>query len=292
MISGALFLGRDLSFRKIYSKNIKRILIHLISWSFIYSISNLQLSKKNIKQIIFKFFSGHYHLWFLYSIIGLYILVPFLREITKKDKLLKHFILLSIIFYFLFPNFNTIISYYSKSYYNILKLKYIYLNLNYISGNVFYFMIGYYLNNNNTKFNFFITIFIFIIGFSGALFAIKVSYNSCLKYNKKQLLYFQPEYLNIAVYSISIFILIKNQFSNKKSNQKTCLIKIISNNTFGIYLVHPLIIEKTKKYRIFKFALFIKPLFRIPMITSFIYLSSLLISIMIKYIPLIGKYLF
>jgi surface polysaccharide O-acyltransferase-like enzyme len=109
MISGALFLGRDLSFRKIYSKNIKRILIHLISWSFIYSISNLQLSKKNIKQIIFKFFSGHYHLWFLYSIIGLYILVPFLREITKKDKLLKHFILLSIIFYFLFPNFNTLI---------------------------------------------------------------------------------------------------------------------------------------------------------------------------------------
>ena len=92
MISGALFLNRDLSFRKIYSKNIKRILIHLMTWSFIYSISNLQLSKKNIKQIILKFFSGHFHLWFLYSIMGLYILVPFLREIVKKDNLLKMFI--------------------------------------------------------------------------------------------------------------------------------------------------------------------------------------------------------
>ena len=50
MISGALFLNRDLSFRKIYSKNIKRILIHLMTWSFIYSISNLQLSKKTLNK--------------------------------------------------------------------------------------------------------------------------------------------------------------------------------------------------------------------------------------------------
>ena len=224
--------------------------------------------------------------------MGLYILVPFLREIVKKDKLLKMFILLSIIFSFLFPNFNIIISYYSRSYYKILNYIYINLNLNFISRNAFYFMIGYYLNNNNTKLKYFMTIFILIIGISGALFAIKLSYNIILKYNKKTDMFFGREYLNIAVYSISIFIFIKNQFTNKNLNKKICLIKIISSNTFGIYLIHPLIIEKIKKYRILKFTLFIKLLFRIPMITSFIYLSSLLISIMIKYIPLIGKYLF
>lgn len=292
MISGSLFLNRDLSFQKIYSKYVKRILIHLITWSFIYSISNFQLSKKNIKLIIFKFFSGHYHLWFLYSIMGLYILTPFLREIAKKDNLLKRFILLSVIFSFLFPNFNIIISYYSNSYYNILDYIHRYLNLNYISGNVFYFMIGYYLNNNNTKLKYFITIFIFIIGISGNLFVIKLSYNIVIKQKIKDTLFFQPEYLNIAVYSISIFILIKYHFTNKKLNQKICLIKIISNNTFGIYLIHPLIFEKTKQLRIFKFTLFVKLIFRIPMITSLIYLFSLLISIIIKQIPLIGKYLF
>lgn len=291
MISGALFLNRDLSFTKMYSKYIKRLLIHLISWSFIYSLTNFHLSKKSIKIIIFKFFSGHYHLWFLYSMIGLYIITPFLREIAKKDDLLKMFILLSIVFSFLFPNFNIIISYYSNSYYNILNYTYFFLDLKYISGNVFYFMIGYYLNNNNTKLNYFITIFIFIIGISGTLFIFKLSYNIVLKDKKKKTLFFQPEYLHIAVYSISIFILIKNHFTNKKLS-KIYLINIISNNAFGIYLAHPLIIEKTKQYRIFKFTLFIKLIYRIPIITSFIYLFSLLISIMIKYIPLIGEYLF
>ena len=152
-------------------------------------------------------------------------------------------------------------------------------------------MIGYYLNNNNTKLKYFITIFNFIIGISGTFFVLKLSYNIVLKDKIKRTLFFQPEYLHIAVYSISIFILIKNHFTNKKLS-KIYLIKIISNNTFGIYLVHPLIIEKTKYYRIFKFTLFIELIFRIPIIASFIYLFSLLISIIIKYIPLIGKYLF
>ena len=291
MISGALFLNRDRSFRIIYIKKIKRILIRLIIWSFIYSISSLQLSKIDIKMIIFKFFSGHYHLWFLLSITGLYILVPFLREVAKNDGLLKMFILLSLIFTFLFPNFNIIISFYSKSYFKVFNNIYSSLNLNYISGNVFYFMIGYYLNNNNTKFNIYKTLFIYIIGFFGALFSIKLSYNIVLKYNIKNTYFFFPDYLNISIYSISIFIFIKNLFINKMYNQKLSLIKIISSNTFGIYLVHPLIIEKVNKYKIYKFTLFTRILFRIPMLTSFIYLSSLLISIMIKYIPLIGKYL-
>jgi surface polysaccharide O-acyltransferase-like enzyme len=290
MISGALFLNRDRSFRIIYSKNIKKILIRLIIWSFIYSISSFKISKKNIKKIIFKFFSGHYHLWFLLSIIGLYILVPFLREVAKNEELLKMFILLSLIFTFLFPNFIIIISYYSKSYFEIFNSIYRNLNLNYISGNIFYFMTGYYLNNNNTKFNIYKTLFIYIIVFFGTLFTFKLSYNIVLKYNIKNTPFFSSGRLNIAVYSISIFIFIKNQFINKMYNQKLSLIKIISNNTFGIYLVHPLIIQKAKKI-ILKFTLCRKILFLIPMFTSFTYLSSLLISIMIKYIPLIGKYL-
>ena len=48
MISGALFLNRDLPFEKIINKYInniflnKKMVIHLIFWSFIYSIFNIK----------------------------------------------------------------------------------------------------------------------------------------------------------------------------------------------------------------------------------------------------------
>ena len=85
MISGALFLSKEITLNIIITKYIKKILIHLIIWSFIYSIYDIDLSNKiNINKIIIKFFNGHYHLWYLYSTIELYIISPFLREIIKK----------------------------------------------------------------------------------------------------------------------------------------------------------------------------------------------------------------
>lgn len=96
--------------------------------------------------------------------------------------------------------------------------------------------------------------------------------------------------LNIIIYSASIFILIKNLFNNQ--NQISNFIKIISNNTFGIYLIHPLIIDKIKLNKFNKLFSSLKIIFRIPLICSFIFILSLLISIIIKYIPIIGNYIF
>ena len=99
MISGALFLNRDLSFKKIVNKYIKRIYIHLLLWSIIYSLINIRLKKLNIKKKIFQIIKGHYHLWYLFSTMGLYIISPFFREITKNKKLLESFL---IIYFFLY----------------------------------------------------------------------------------------------------------------------------------------------------------------------------------------------
>ena len=78
MMSGALFLNKNIPLKKIFNKYIKNIIIHLLFWSFIYSIYILDISKKNIPKIIIKLFSGNYHFWYLYTTIELYICVPFL----------------------------------------------------------------------------------------------------------------------------------------------------------------------------------------------------------------------
>ena len=89
MISGALFLSREVSFSKILKKYIGRLLTKLIFWSFIYSIYITNLSIKNIQILIINFVLGNYHFWFIMVIIELYLITPFLREIIKKEDLLN-----------------------------------------------------------------------------------------------------------------------------------------------------------------------------------------------------------
>ena len=50
MISGALFLNKDLSFKIIFNKYIKRIFIHILLWSIIYAFININLKELNKKK--------------------------------------------------------------------------------------------------------------------------------------------------------------------------------------------------------------------------------------------------
>ena len=58
MISGALFLSRDISARKMYSKYILRIVLAFVFWSFIYAV----ITGDGIEGKIGALVKGHYHL--------------------------------------------------------------------------------------------------------------------------------------------------------------------------------------------------------------------------------------
>ena len=152
-------------------------------------------------------------------------------------------------------------------------------------------MFGYYLNNEiDIKIH--KKIIIYILGLFGIYFTTQLSYAKKIKKNKK-INYFNYNYLNIFTYSISIFIYFKSRFNKIKLKKKTIyFIKMISKNTFGIYLVHPLILETIIKYKINKLILSIKIVYRIPLASLFIFISSLLITQIFKFIPLIGNNIF
>ena len=145
MISGAIFLNRDLSFKIIFIKYIKNILVHLILWSIIYSLINKNFSSLNIKKKLFEIIKGHYHLWYLYTTIGIYITIPFLREIAKNEQLFKYFLYLYFIITFIIPNYTYLLSYYSKDIYELLKYLNSVFHLSILSVYNFYFVIGHYL---------------------------------------------------------------------------------------------------------------------------------------------------
>ena len=105
MISGALFLDRDYPVSRIYRKNILRIVTAFIFWSLAYALISAVLSNKpmELQAIIVETLKGHYHMWFLFMIVGLYMTVPFLKTIVQSAALTKYFLVLSLIFAFVIP---------------------------------------------------------------------------------------------------------------------------------------------------------------------------------------------
>ena len=146
MISGALFLNKKQDIKILYKKNILRILSIFIIWSLIYAIYTF-INDGNLNEAVQTFFKGYYHLWFLYLIIGLYILVPILRKIIENENITKYFLILSGIFTFIVPMIITVIKIISINAGETAQSIVDNLNINMFIGYTFYFVLGYYLNN-------------------------------------------------------------------------------------------------------------------------------------------------
>ena len=103
MISGSLFLSGSQSLLHILKKNVLRLVTAFVFWSALYAVFMVNFEGCPKDLIAQQFFNGHYHMWFLFMIVGLYLIVPFLRPIVRDEKLLRYFLLLTLIFTFLLP---------------------------------------------------------------------------------------------------------------------------------------------------------------------------------------------
>ncbi len=105
MISGALMLDerKQISNKKIFKKSLYLLLI-LFGWSIFYASISLIISPPqtgfSISSFIKAILLGHYHLWFLYMLIGLYLFTPILRLFVKKanSKYILYFFLFAFNF--------------------------------------------------------------------------------------------------------------------------------------------------------------------------------------------------
>ena len=86
MISGRFFLDPE---RAVSVDRIKRAVLRLaiafVVWDVVYQIYYIlagTYSELNWKGVIMQAIQGPYHFWFIYMMIGVYLLVPFLRKIT------------------------------------------------------------------------------------------------------------------------------------------------------------------------------------------------------------------
>ena len=90
----------------------------------------------------------------------------------------------------------------------------------------------------------------------------------------------------------TLFIFFKYKFNDLKYRKRIKeFIQKLGRLTFGIYIIHPFVIEELN--RRFKFnTLSFEPLYSVPIISLITFLISLLIVYLVKLIPFINQYIF
>ena len=152
MISGALFLDpyKKIKIKDLYTKNIVRIILIFLFWSFIYEAYSGTLSC-GLKCFILNTIHGPFHFWFLKMLIGLYITIPILRTIISNKMIEQYFIGISLITSFLVPMLLFLIEHINYNFYIFVEKNYDEFEIKIALGYLGYFVLGHYLMNIKIK---------------------------------------------------------------------------------------------------------------------------------------------
>ncbi len=292
MISGALFLDKEYSVRTLFSKHIFRMFIVYAVWSFVYLLFSGQNGFGNLISL---FIRGHYHMWYIIMITGLYMSTPLLKLIICNEKALRYFLLISFIFTILAAQILTLVTDFAPRVIvlGMEALNEVWTN---IASNVFlgyslYYVVGWYLHKK--KISKLQVAIIYALGIISFALIIVLDYLVAMKTQKECGNYHIPNSMFVFFSSIAVFVFVKNMSSMISTNRNNLLLRMfkkLSIYSFGVYLVHPLIIEGIDDIYGITTSSF-NPVISVLAISLLVYIISNVISCILKRIPFLNRYI-
>ena len=285
MISGALFLERDIPIKKIYSKYVFRMILSFAAWSVIYAL----FAEEDFVGRIFMLIQGHYHMWFILMIVGLYICIPFIKSIVSSEERLKYYIILAFVFAFVIPELVTLANDFAGELMNkgveAINSDVNNMNIHIVLGYASYFVLGYYLNR--TELSKKQRKVIYVLGSLGFAATICLNLSVALKTHQGCETYSDNFSVNVLFESVAVF----TWFKYKKNNLKwKPMILKLSKFSFGAYLVHALILEQLNICFGLN-TLSFHPVFAVLCIGAIVFVVSFAISALLNQVPIVKKYM-
>ena len=241
VLSGAFLLRPDraITIKELLLKRLPKLIIPLICWSIIYILFKTidykePLSSINIKEQIKIFYQGPvaYHLWFLYMMIGVYLAWPIINVYIKSasEKNILYFLMLWLITNSVLGIINIITGLNTS------------VELNIFTGYIGYFLLGYYLINFSFSSGTLNKIYLLgVAGFAISIITPYICYRLGFAHTEDLIATdFTPD---VVLCITALFLWFKNNVRDTTSNIFRNIITQISACTFGIYLVHVLVIE-------------------------------------------------
>ena len=285
MISGMFLLRpeKKLDGKILWNKYCKRILLLYLVWAGFYAtwrdvFWNLIRGREIFwDQVLLNFFRGHYHLWYLVMLFGIYLILPFLRKIAEDRKLLEYFLLLTLAMTVLFPMIRS-------EYLDAMKPNlYFYFTLGFPG----YFLAGYYFSRYPLSGTW--RRLLYLGGILGAFF----TYYGTKLWSESvgtPADCYSPFLPNVVLMSIGLFLF----FQKETGTSRPFLAKwipYIGSTTLGVYLIHPFFLSLLEHINLMPASFSVPFLLSFPLFAAGIFLISMLAVLFLKKLPWIGKHL-
>ncbi len=312
MISGALNLSpRDGESSQEQDPDIRAWVIRALRfmamyffWMMIYNLMNCYqegygYSALSIRRnVILSSVQGHgiYHLWYLPMLAGLTLVTPILKPAAANRTLLKFFCIMSCILMILIP---TVLRF-DFRFHTVLESLYERIPYVVITGYTCYYMLGYCLFSSDKireekcafplfpgKRRIIIPVVITaVMWVTGSL----VCFYDSIAWGQLSTKLNDPFVITDLAASCCIFMTVRLITGDRTyTSDERPVISLLSSATLGIYIVHPAFLMVAGWIGFD--TLFLPQILSLPIVTAAVYLLSLILTLILKRIPLLGKLL-
>jgi len=296
MISGALLLSHEEPYGKFFKKRLTRVFVPLLFWTVIYEIRLLLdqhymhggITSDDWWTFLKNPLAGpvYDHLWFLYMIIGMYLVTPLLRRIVPLLNRTDQWYLLAL---WIFSDIALPILYH----YFDFSLGF---NIPIVTPYLGFYMMGYFLMHHQfTPKQIRLAWVALIVSY---LYNVGITWYDSTEHGSMQVFWLSHHRPGVFIMAGSAFILLEHYamraFANF-SEKKFKTLAWLGSSTFGIYLLHPLIIELFEGIfmgviGIYPPAMHIVPFIAIPVASVIVTGITLGIVTLMQRTPLLNKF--
>lgn len=286
MISGALFLERDIPLKKIFFKYILRMAVSFVVWSALYAL----FTGGTTGTKLLAFVQGHYHMWFILMISGLYLCIPFLKAIVENENRMKYFLALALVFTFVIPEAVIVVHDFGSDLLNkgmsAINSDVTNLNLHMVSGYASYFILGYFLNRITLSKR--QRMVVYGLGLVGFIATIGLDAVVAIRTQWYCDHYYGPFTVNVLFEAAAVFTWFK--YRTYDSMRRNAFVKKLSQYSFGAYLVHVAVIELLNSMLGWNTLTFPAAI-AVPLLAVVVFFCSFALSALLNQIPIVKKYI-
>ena len=284
MITGALLLNKEYELGAFLKKRLTRIIWPFLFWSLVFigycwydeELNFTSDFWHNTGIVLHQLQNGaYYHLWYVYMLIGLYLIIPVLGKFVRNasEKEIRYFL---VVWFIVIAFSQPYLAHYWPQ-----------VDVRYFSGYIGYLVLGHYLANKP-------------IPKSGLLIPLWVYYLVCLasivlgtyfvseSTHSLSTIMYEPLGPFIILYSAGIFLLVKAT-PYRIPRWLVGIRDIAGNYSLGIYLCHALFLTLLGDWGISY--LLCDPWLSIPITALVCFMLSFALIFILSKIPVVGKYL-
>ncbi len=289
MLSGAIFLdpARKLDVKRLYRRNILRLVILYLLWSGAYGLLDCYFygfSNLTGKEILKEMASGRYHLWYLPMLVGIYVLLPVLRSwiLHAQKRNVQYFLALFVVLQVLRTTVITFVK--NGELLHLLELGEIQMACSYLG----YFVLGYYIAHVGIPQKYHKFFYLAVI--PGAAANILISNAQSIRDGIPNGVIYDSFGLFTFLIVVAVFLFVTEKAGRHRwGRRSSAAIAEVSQGTLGVYLLHIGVIELLEPLGIH--SAMVPVAAGVPLLALLTFVLCGAAAALLRRIPLVGRYI-